>query len=699
LTHEDGYLALAKHMFVSDESIQRDKALPQAVFSKPIKFESTNKAFVSGYFKFLINPIEDRDGIDFWWIDWQQGTTSALAGVDPMFVLNHYHWYDMLSRGKRPLILSRWPGLGGQRYPLGFSGDTAVTWDMLGFQVHMTATSSNVGFTWWSHDIGGFHQGKENPDLFLRWVQFGVFSPIFRLRSIKNEYINRRPWAFSDATTTMLVGLAMRLRHALVPYIYSHAWHTTFTGSSDSKPEFQPLIRPLYYVYPHHNQSYAFTSQYFFGSELLVSPFISPMNSDLRLSRTAVWFPPNSTKLKQNGSSGREKKEANRQGWFDFFTGEYFEPDTVEAVYGGPEKIPVFAKAGAIVVLGPGANFPTSPNFTEPLSPGFEFLEMSKTKLSVEVPSQLFVHIFTGADGSFDLFEDDGISLDYLNGKYSITRFTLNNSVESNRIVFTIHPSEGCTNILPQQRTYNLYFIGVNNRQKIMVRLNNQGVRSVSSSYNVEREALQIFNLTLSPQDRLTITMTAPLTTLLSNRDRSLEKLKYFLKTIPLVTAGKQILARYIDSISKLQAELPPGKPVSRQTKEPIACKVLTNFQQFFTSFKTASSGLKVLGVRSQEELVTATHLRAISELLLRGGVHLVNNSMEGIQTLVQFNNRVTNNLKYGFSKTDRSGGSGFQPKVIPRIRFLNLYDDKPFSIAITLCGVFKFTLTDKELQ
>ena len=99
-------------------------------------------------------------------------------------MLNHYHYLDSGRRGNRRLTFSRYAGLGSHRYPIGFSGDTVISWDSLDFQPYFTATASNVGYGWWSHDIGGHMKGTKDDELATRWVQLGVFSPINRLHSL-----------------------------------------------------------------------------------------------------------------------------------------------------------------------------------------------------------------------------------------------------------------------------------------------------------------------------------------------------------------------------------------------------------------------------------------------------------------------------------------------------------------------------------
>src|SRR5690606_38419751 len=119
--HEEAYPAMAL-------ALGQDPAV-----GKPIQFNIADRAFTAAYFRYLHHPLEDQ-GIDFWWMDWQQGTQSATAGLDPLFWLNHLHYFDLgRDPQKRPFIFSRWPGLGGHRYPIGFSGDTIVSWESLDF--------------------------------------------------------------------------------------------------------------------------------------------------------------------------------------------------------------------------------------------------------------------------------------------------------------------------------------------------------------------------------------------------------------------------------------------------------------------------------------------------------------------------------------------------------------------------------------
>jgi alpha-glucosidase (family GH31 glycosyl hydrolase) len=400
--HEQQYEDMAKWMSI-------DPATKQ-----PIPFDITDRRFIEGYFEILHHPFEspsptgrgDRGegSVDFWWMDWQQGQKSRLASLDPLWGLNHLHFQDLGRDGrKRPFVFSRWGGLGNHRYPIGFSGDTVILWRSLAFQPYFTSTAANVAYGWWSHDIGGHFFKDGTPELYLRWVQFGVFSPIFRLHSTNRPALERRPWGKPERIY-QASREAMQLRHALIPYLYSMAWRVHKTGMS--------LITPMYYGNMDSAEAFEAEDQYFFGSELLAAPVLKPVSARTGLATQKVWFPAGS--------------------WFNFFTGEQFQGGRWHTVKAALEDIPVFAKAGAIVPLAPKVGWG-----------------------GIENPDELDVYIFPGADNRFELYEDDGETTDYQRGKYTITTFTLEQNT------FTILPLHGETSLVPAQRTYRIHVRGV----------------------------------------------------------------------------------------------------------------------------------------------------------------------------------------------------------------------------------------------
>lgn len=285
---------------------------------RTIEFDLTDEKFRNAYFDILHHPYE-KMGVDFWWIDWQQGTKSKMKGLDPLWLLNHYHMLDINRDGNNSVILSRYAGMGSHRYPLGFSGDTVVCWKSLDFQPYFTALASNAGYTWWSHDIGGHMFGKGDNELYLRWLQFGVFSPINRLHS-SNKGMSKEPWNYPQVEN--IAEDFLRLRHRLLPYLYTANVHTATEGV--------PLVCPTYY-YCKDSRSYdkKWQNQYYFGEQMYVCPVTSKGKNGV--AKQTIWLPDGV--------------------WFDFFTDEKYEGGkeyTIECPF---ERYPVFVKEGGIIPL------------------------------------------------------------------------------------------------------------------------------------------------------------------------------------------------------------------------------------------------------------------------------------------------------------------------------------------------------------
>ncbi len=459
-----------------------------------IPFDIANPRFADAYFEVLHHPLEEM-GIDFWWMDWQQGTETALGGLDPLWWLNHLHFYDLARDGKRPFIFSRWGGLGNHRYPIGFSGDTIVSWASLAFQPYMTATAANVAYGWWSHDIGGHMRGIEDGELFARWVQFGVFSPIFRLHSTKNPFHERRPWAY-DAEVGRVARDAMQLRHALIPYLY--------TLSRLDETEAVSPVRPMYHDYPDRDEAYACPDQYLFG-DLIVAPFITPADPDTRQARAVVWLPPGD--------------------WYHFFSGQYYRGDAWHAVYGGLDDIPVFARAGAIVPLGPRVGWG-----------------------GVDNPTELHVHVFAGADGRFTLYEDDGETTAYRDGAFVLSRFEQRWSDKSVRL--SLAAAAGDRALLPDGRHIHLHLHGLAAPDEVTLLADGQ-TRPVAFSYDAGSETVHL--APLAPDGagvQLALSAVGPL---LSRRDRTAETGLRLLRAFRLDAAVKGFLALRLNEL--------PGRP------------------------------------------------------------------------------------------------------------------------------------------
>lgn len=404
---EDMYPDFARHLGIDETS------------KEPIRFDFTDKKFVEGYFKYINRPMEN-EGVDFWWIDWQQGSKSKIDGLDPLWLLNHYYCLDRQSKGLRPLTLSRFAGFGSHRYPLGFSGDTAIQWPVLDFQPYFTATAANAGYSWWSHDIGGHNFGKLSDELYLRWVQFGVFSPIMRFHSANVARKSKEPWKFGSEAEKITKKF-LRFRHRMIPY--------TYTMNRLTEKEGRPLLMPMYYAYPNEEEAYRVGNEYFFGTQLIVAPITHKADKRTHTAAVDIWLP-----------EGR---------YTDIFTGEvYCGGKTV--INRDIASIPVLAPAGAIIPI-----------------------DGRKTGNDCGNPESLEILIYRG-NGSFKLYEDDGESLAYRDGHYAETEFKLEET--GSTLKFTVSPAEGDLTLIPSSRRYVFSFRDVASADKISVAANGETV-------------------------------------------------------------------------------------------------------------------------------------------------------------------------------------------------------------------------------
>ena len=374
-----------------------------------VEFDLTDDAFRAAYFEEVLRPYE-TDGVDFWWIDWQQGKKAGKSDVDPLWLLNHYHFHDQAEQGKRPMIFSRYAGAGSHRYPIGFSGDTLTTWESLAFQPYFTSTSSNIGYGWWSHDIGGHMKGDKNTERLVRWAQFGVFSPIMRLHSSSNPFFVKEPWKLGSPYREV-VGKFMRLRHRMIPYLYTMCYESWSKGI--------PLIRPMYYENPDDPAAYDSGSCYYFGSELIVGAITGKMDDKLRMAGVNCLIP-----------KGR---------WYDVFSGHIYEGRMRRTLYRSLDSIPVLLKAGGIV----------------PLSGKEQALDNG-----ADLPDVIDLYVGYGADGSFSLFEDDGLSNDYMTGGGCLTKIDAYFDEIHGEMSIRIGPAENGSGIVPEKRTWRIRLLG-----------------------------------------------------------------------------------------------------------------------------------------------------------------------------------------------------------------------------------------------
>ena len=382
-----------------EEMYQKAATYLEQAEKKTIPFAPLNPKFLEVYFKLLLRPLEAL-GIDFFWNDYYN-QRDLLS----LWILNHYHFLDSnRGEGKRGLLLSRNSLIGGHRYGVLYSGKTKVSWATLKILPFYNATSSNIGISWWSHDIGGFHSGIEDGELYLRYVQLGTFSPIFRIHVDRGKYYKREPWLW-DVQTYEIIKEYMQLRHRLIPYLYTEAYKYHKVGT--------PLVQPLYYKFPQIYDEPLYKNEYYLGSELVVSPLTD--KKDYVMNRVIhKFYLPAGT-------------------WYNFKTGKKFPGDRSYVSFFRDQDYPVFAKSGSII----------------PISNDIE-------NNNINSPQNLEIHIFPGRSNNYKLYEDDGYTNIYKQGYYLVTSIDYNYR-ESNYTVI-IRALEGKSGIITKTRNYKIRF-------------------------------------------------------------------------------------------------------------------------------------------------------------------------------------------------------------------------------------------------
>ncbi|MBR5905488.1 MAG: DUF5110 domain-containing protein [Bacteroidales bacterium] len=389
----------------------------QAGWRAPVPFRLDQQAWADAYFNSVIHPLE-RLGVDFWWLDWQQWRESKyVKDLSNTFWCNFSFWNDKLRQTRsqglqapRPLIYHRWGGLGSHRYQLGFSGDTYTEWSVLKFLPYFTSTASNVGYGYWGHDIGGHmqhkdRQGPRNAELYTRWMQFGVFTPIFKTHSTQSANLDCRIWIYPEYYDYLKE--AIQLRYALSPYIYDAARQATDTGIS--------MCRPLYYYYSELKEAYDWNEEYFFGDNILATAICEPVGADGTASRK-VWLPAGE--------------------WYDMAHGKLLKGGKAYELSYTLDQNPWFVRGGAVLPLA---------------EEGIRNLQDASNVLRLMVvPGSAACKIVH--------YEDDGISQSY---EKEFAQTVVEKSVSGRKTVLKIGAREGSYAGAPATRRISVLLEGV----------------------------------------------------------------------------------------------------------------------------------------------------------------------------------------------------------------------------------------------
>jgi alpha-D-xyloside xylohydrolase len=360
-------------------------------------------------------------GVDAWWMDAVEPENDDLKGRQTHIGLGDFYRLTyplMVSKAvyegqrettsdKRVCILTRSAFSGQQKYGMiNWSGDIGGTWDGYRRQIIAGLNFTITGLPYWTSDIGGFFRPGQSQytdekyhELLTRWFQWGTFNPIFRVHGYQSE---TEPWKYGQTVEANMKKM-LNLRYRLIPYIYSEAWNITNNGST--------MMRPLVMDFREDSKAVNQQYEYMFGNSFLVAPITQP-----KALKRDVYLPES-------------------KGWYDFWTGQHHNGGQTISADAPMDQIPLFVKAGSIV----------------PMGKIVQHTGQSKA-------DSLEIRIYQGADGNFNLYEDEGDNYNYENGEFSVIPFNYN---EQNQTL-TIRNQEGQYAGSLEERVFNIVVVNEN---------------------------------------------------------------------------------------------------------------------------------------------------------------------------------------------------------------------------------------------
>ena len=388
------------------------------------------------YWKYL-KTLYDY-GTDAWWMDSTDpdffnpresdydhrvygGTWRSQRNAFPLeTVRGIYTSQRKDDRGKRVFIMTRSSYAGQQHYGSNmWSGDVNSSWDMLRKQVPAGLSFTLTGNPNFNTDIGGFFCGSyntrgrgsapQNPqfqELYVRWMQYGLFCPVFRSHGADAP---REIWQFGKKGEAVYDAIEkqIRLRYRLLPYLYSTAWQVTSNNDS--------YMRPLFADFASDKKVWNLTDEFMFGHSILAAPIVHAQYTEEKVIRTDAMTGWNRQDVKsQNENTGgpdwTAKKTATKYlpkgaAWYDFWTGQQYRGGQQVTLATTLDCVPMFVRSGSILPIGPEMQYVGERSW-----------------------DQLELHIYPGADGRFTLYEDEGDSYNYEKGQYATITFDWNDS-------------------------------------------------------------------------------------------------------------------------------------------------------------------------------------------------------------------------------------------------------------------------------
>jgi alpha-D-xyloside xylohydrolase len=385
-------------------------------------YDATNPAAQKMYWD-NVNTALYQKGVDAWWLDTDEpetegkqdnilvdhklaiGSGARYANVFPLFHAGGVsQGQQAASDKKRVFILSRSAYAGVQRYGVtAWSGDVLSDWVTFARQIPAGLNYSISGMPYWTTDIGGFISGGNLNDpkfreLFVRWFQFGTFSPIFRVHGTRYPDENEL-WSYGADAQKILVDYD-NLRYRLLPYIYSQAWQVTNNHGT--------LMRPLVMDWRNDVEAQNTGDEYLFGPAILVSPVTT------------------------QGATSR-KVYLPKATWYDFWTGAKVDGEKRIEADAPLAKLPLYVRAGSVVPMGPTMEWSTE----KPADP-------------------IEIRVYPGADGDFAFYEDENDNYDYAKGQHATIKLHWDDAAKT----LAFGAREGSFPGMAEEHTFNVVVVG-----------------------------------------------------------------------------------------------------------------------------------------------------------------------------------------------------------------------------------------------
>ncbi|MGD9613682.1 MAG: TIM-barrel domain-containing protein, partial [Kiritimatiellia bacterium] len=364
----------------------------------------------------LVSLLEN--GVDLWWFDrnWHTHLQAPAPGLDKeVWGMRLYRDVTQAFRPeRRPLIMANVDGINNgrrdapshpaaHRFPVWWTGDTCAEWNYLRLGVANGVDSGIVALLPYVHEDLGGHHGQPDPELYVRFMQFGAFAPVARIHCTTG--VHRYPWEYG-ADVAGIVGDYFRLRYRLLPLLYAAAHEANRSGT--------PLLRRGDLEWPDMPEA-ADSTQYLLGDDLLVAPLLEPARNGADAERT-VWIPPGE--------------------WIDLWTGRAHRGPATIGVRCSLREFPLFARRGGVVLSAP-----------------------QRQSSGVPVWPELVVEAYVAAEDGEQtrtLYEDDGISTAHERGAFALTEFTLRRN--GNEVALDVAPIQVVAGLLPGVRKLAVRF-------------------------------------------------------------------------------------------------------------------------------------------------------------------------------------------------------------------------------------------------